>query len=253
MRRLAALLILLALPATATETVVAGMSQNRIAITANFDGSEILIFGAVKREAPVPATAGELNVLIEIVGPSKPVVVHRKERRFGIWVNTDNVNVDLAPGFYALASSGPLNEVISETERQRYKIGLDKAIRLVGEAREGINPQDFSDALIRLRTSDGLYSEAVTRVQIDDETLFRTNIALPANLVEGDYKTRLFILRDKIVIDVKTTEIEVRKVGLERFIYSLAHERPLVYGLLSLAVALIAGYGASEAFRLLRR
>ena len=54
MVRLLLLLLAVALPASAEEEVVAGLSQNRIAITANFDGSELLIFGAVKREAPPP-------------------------------------------------------------------------------------------------------------------------------------------------------------------------------------------------------
>ncbi len=41
----------------AEETIVAGLSQNRVSITAHFDGSEILIYGAVKREAPAARTA----------------------------------------------------------------------------------------------------------------------------------------------------------------------------------------------------
>ncbi|MEM7491144.1 MAG: TIGR02186 family protein, partial [Pseudomonadota bacterium] len=38
----------------------------------------------------------------------------------------------------------------------------------------------------------------------------------------------------------------------ERFIYNLAHDRPLIYGLLSLAIAIAAGWGASAVFRLVR-
>ena len=34
-------------PAFAAEEVILGLSQNRVAITADFDGSEILIFGAI--------------------------------------------------------------------------------------------------------------------------------------------------------------------------------------------------------------
>jgi glycine cleavage system pyridoxal-binding protein P len=34
---------LMTLPAQAGEEIVSGLSQNRVAITANFDGSEILI------------------------------------------------------------------------------------------------------------------------------------------------------------------------------------------------------------------
>ncbi|NHW60011.1 hypothetical protein HA378_33110, partial [Escherichia coli] len=44
------------------EAVVLGLSQNRVRITANFDGSEILIFGAVKRDGAVPDS--ELDVII---------------------------------------------------------------------------------------------------------------------------------------------------------------------------------------------
>ena len=46
--------------------------------------------------------------------------------------------------------------------------------------------------------------------------------------------------------------IGVRKEGLERFIFNLAQEQPLVYGLLSLALAALAGWGASAVFRLIR-
>jgi hypothetical protein len=46
--------------------------------------------------------------------------------------------------------------------------------------------------------------------------------------------------------------VGVRKVGLERFIFNLAHQQPLIYGLVSLVLAALAGWGASAAFRLMR-
>ncbi|WP_323784168.1 TIGR02186 family protein, partial [Leisingera sp.] len=49
----------------AKEEVVLGLSQDRVAITATFDGSEILVFGAVKRESPIPS--GEpLEVIVTV-------------------------------------------------------------------------------------------------------------------------------------------------------------------------------------------
>jgi hypothetical protein len=47
--------------------------------------------------------------------------------------------------------------------------------------------------------------------------------------------------------------ITVRKVGLERWLYRLAFDQPFLYGLMSLGVAVFAGWGASAAFRKLRR
>ena len=52
MLRLALLMCLATLPLRAEE-VVLGLSRDRVAITATFEGSDILIFGAVKREAPI--------------------------------------------------------------------------------------------------------------------------------------------------------------------------------------------------------
>ena len=54
-RLIALLLAFLALAAPLrSEEIVADLSQDRISISTNFDGTEILVFGAIKREAPQP-------------------------------------------------------------------------------------------------------------------------------------------------------------------------------------------------------
>jgi len=250
MIRLMLIFIALALPARA-EVVVAGLSQNRIAITANFDGSEILIFGAVKRDQPAPDT-GPLQVIITVAGPSKPVMVRRKERRLGIWINTDAVEVDAAPSFYAIATTAPFADVISLAEDFRYGVSIPRVIRgdeTPPDLRDG---QGFSQALIRIRTASGLYQMNPGTVTLDQDTLFRTSVTLPSNLTEGLYSARIFLTRNGTVVDVFETNIDVSKVGLGRWLFALAHERPLIYGLLSLFIAIAAGWTASAVFRYLR-
>ncbi len=238
---------------TAPEQAVGGLSQNRVSITAGFDGSEIFVFGAVMREAPVPTEAGPLDVVITVEGPTLPVVVRRKERVLGIWVNTESANIDEAPSFYAVATTGPLDQILTETERLRHRIGVDKTVRTIGARAQVEDPQSFIDAVVRIRENDALYTRQDDTVDLRQDTLFSTEIVLPANLVEGDYRTRMFLVRDRQVVNVTEQVITVRKDGLERLIYTTAHERPLLYGILSLLVALFAGWAASEAFRFLRR
>ncbi|MEO0938157.1 MAG: TIGR02186 family protein [Pseudomonadota bacterium] len=236
----------------AAEEVVLGLSQDEVAITTSFDGSEILIFGAVKREAPIP-DGPPLHVVMTISGPSEPVMVRRKDKRFGIWVNTDAVEVDLAPSFYAVVTSAPMQEAMRDTENLRYKVSIPRAIRSVGAPAGISDAEAFRDALIRIRTGENLYQVLEEQVVIDDQTLFRTSIRLPAALAEGAYPTRIFLTRDGTVISRYETVIDVRKVGLERWLYSLSREQPLIYGLMSLAIAIFAGWGASAAFSLLRQ
>lgn len=234
----------------ASRRIVAALSQNRVSITANFSGSQIFVFGAVKRAVVDDA---RLDVVLAIAGPSAPVKVRRKERVAGIWVNRDEVLVDEAPSFYAVASTAPLEEVLSYTDDLRHRIGINHLVRLIGAPADVNAPEDFREAVIRIRRAEGLYVELPGAVRTVEETLFAADIKLPANLVEGDYRARVFLLRDREVADVFETDISVRKVGLERWIYALSRERPAAYGLLSIVVALLAGWGASEAFRLLRR
>ena len=233
------------------EEVVMGLSQNRVSITANFDGSEILIFGAVKREKPL--MADPLEVVIAVAGPSEPVTVRRKDRRAGIWVNNAAVEIDAAPSFYAVASSGPLAQVLRDTEDLRHKITIPRAIRSVGAPAEVGDSQKFTEALIRIRENAALYQTLEGAVEFREQTLFNTSIALPANLTEGAYATRIFLTRGGEVVAQYETAIEVDKVGLERFLYTLSREQPLVYGLMSLAIAIFAGWGASAGFTLLRQ
>ena len=81
MRLIAALfaLVLWPMSATAQENIVADLSQTHVSITTNFTGSEILIFGAVKRETP-RASLAPLDVIITISGPEAPVTVRKKDR-----------------------------------------------------------------------------------------------------------------------------------------------------------------------------
>lgn len=244
-----ALILFVAAFAAKAEEVVAGLSQSRISISTDFDGSEILIFGAVKREDPILEDP-PLEVLITVAGPSMPISVRRKEKRFGIWINTDSVEVDRAPSFYAVATSGPWAEVIKDTEDLRHRVSTLRAIRSVGARIQG--SEKFTDALIRIRTREGLYQTNIGSVELSEQTLFNTSIRLPANLTEGAYLARFFLTRGGQVIDTHETTIEVRKVGLERFLFRLAHDQPFLYGLMSLAIAIAAGWGASAAFRFLR-
>jgi uncharacterized protein (TIGR02186 family) len=237
---------------TAEETVIAGLSQTHVSITTDFSGSEIFIYGAIKRDAPVPKD-WPLDVIVTVTGPLEPVIVRKKERKFGIWINDAGVKVDEAPSLYAVATTGPFRDIISFTDDFRYKVGIENLVHFIGETDDVEFKEGYPEALLRLRRAAGIYFELTGAVKVTDETLFETRIRLPANLVEGDYRARIFLLRDKAVVDVFESSIEVRKVGLERWIYTMAQEQSALYGILSILVALTAGWLASTFFRLVFR
>lgn len=268
MRRalLSLVLTLLALPALAQtqvmppnppvssgdEKIVAGISHEDIDITTNFDGSEIIIYGAIKREIPIPEDT-PLDVIVAVAGPSEAVTVRHKERKLGVWVNTGRVSIGAAPSFYVVASTRPLHLILPPDEDQRFRISIPLAMRSFAGPLDVEDAVPYTEALIRLRQKADLYRQDDGAVRLAEQTLFRADVRLPANLIEGDYSARIFLLRDGKVIDTFRAPIEVRKVGLERWLYRLALESPFVYGIMSLAIAIAAGWGASAAFRQIKR
>ncbi len=250
MIRLAALIACMAGPCTAEE-IVAGLSQNNVSITANFDGSEILIYGAVKRDSPTP-TDHPMEVIVTVEGPAIPMTIRRKDRRAGIWVNSETVTVDSAPTFYAIATTGPMASVLKDTENLRYQITIPRVIRAVGITSEATEAGAFVQALLRIRDAEGVYRVDQGAVEFLEETLFRADVVLPSNLTDGEYRVRIFLTRDGRVVDSQERVIGVRKEGLERFLFNLAHDYPLVSGIASVLLAVAAGSAASAAFRMVR-
>ncbi|MFN4057607.1 MAG: TIGR02186 family protein [Roseinatronobacter sp.] len=242
------LFLLIASPLWADERVVVGLSQNRVALTVNFEGSEILIYGAVRRDRATDPDS-RLDVIVTVEGPPTPSVIWRKARRWGIWVNSDSQIVRAAPSFYAVASTAPLAEILPQDEDLTHRISTRLAI-FEARGAEVRDAPGFTDALIRIRERQGLYKVVEQGVNLQRETLFSTRILLPKTIVEGSYGARIFLLRDGVVIDEADTVIDVRKAVLERWLYNLAYDQPFLYGLMALGLAVFAGWGAAALFRL---
>ncbi|ARJ68862.1 TIGR02186 family protein [Paracoccus contaminans] len=239
-------------PAAPAERIVTGLSQDAVSINTSFTGSDILIYGAIRRDAP-PETGRPLGIIVTVEGPAQQVAVRRKERVGGIWINTRTVRIGAAPDFYAVATSGRLPLMLERDEDVRHRISPALAIRALSGMTAAEDATPFTAALLALRTQAGRYRVDEGAVKITDGILFEADVRMPSNLVEGDYRARIFLVRDGKVIDSNQAPIRVRKVGLERWVYRLSLERPFWYGLLSLALAVAAGWGASAGFRALRR
>jgi len=238
---------------SSAEPLVADISDHLVSISSNFTGTELLLFGAIE-EAP---GEGEGHVVVVVRGPEQRIVVRKKKRRVGIWVNTKPVTFQGVPGFYAVSSSGPLPDIAPPAVLARQQIGLDNLLivpepgsrQTVLEDPERID--DYRDAVIRNMKRDGLYSEETGSIRFLADTLFRTRIAFPANVPVGNYRAEVYLIRDGSVVPggAQSTPIFIDKVGIERAVFNFAHSQPAMYGIFAILVALLAGWVAAVVFR----
>jgi hypothetical protein len=65
----------------------------------------------------------------------------------------------------------------------------------------------------------------------------------------GRYTTQVFLFRDGKLLSESQNSLQVNKVGLERFAYTLAFEHPFLYGVMAVLMAVTGGLLAWAFFR----
>jgi uncharacterized protein (TIGR02186 family) len=239
------------------DQLVTDLSEHQISIRSNFTGTEILIFGAVEAEDPTDLST-ERDIVVVVTGPEGPITVRRKDRIAGIWINYDAVRFERVPSFYSVSSTRPLARVVSMDTRTIEGLGL----RHIGlGAATGLGPTGaetplsedelkiFSQALLRNKQNQNLYRAEPSGVAFLGRSLFRATVDIPANVPNGLYTAKVFLVSDGQISDAASTPLFVVKSGMERAIYGFAHEQPLLYGIFAVVFATFAGWAATLIFR----
>jgi len=236
--------------AARAERLITSLSQESVKISSNFTGTEIVVFGSIERDAATVARASGYDVIIIVSGARHPVVARRKERTFGLWINRTAHEFYQVPSFYTLSSNRALDEISIPKVLERHQIGIDNLLLLANVTPE--NQEDvatFRDALLRLRRSKNLFNERIGTVEFLSTTLFRTTIPLPAIVPVGEYRVDIFLFRGSALLANNSRALEVRKTGFEQTVFGLAHDRSLIYGLITIVFALTTGWLAGVIFR----
>ncbi|XBQ15393.1 MAG: TIGR02186 family protein [Oceanicaulis sp.] len=265
MIRLAALLAaLLAAPVFAQDAdapraqIAAALTEDVVEIRSNFAGAELTLFGAA-----VGMEDGD-DIVVAVRGPMRDLRVMRKRRVAGIWVNAAPIRFEQVASFYAVASTRPLEEFATFSALRRNGIGMAH-LRLSApeterlETRFGVPDMrvselgaeivDYRSAIVRNKARAELFAERPGGVETFENGLFSARILLPAATPTGVYEADVYLFRGGEPIATRTTSLEVVKAGAERAIYELAHDHPLVYGLLAVIMAGLAGWAAAAAGR----
>ncbi|RME64215.1 MAG: hypothetical protein D6782_08720, partial [Alphaproteobacteria bacterium] len=222
---------LIATQAVARDPLVSDLSQRRVDIRYSFAGADLLLFGAVTRDAALPP-GKPIDVIAVVRGPVRSAVVRRKERVFGIWINATALRYETAPGYYAVAANRPLADILDARTRALHQIGLDTLQLSPSRTKEMSAPEEdaFRAGLIRHRAAEGLFKTAVVPLEILGDTLFRTRITLPSGVPIGPYRADVFLAAEGRLIGRTTLRLTVDKSGFERFMFDMAQTRPMLYG-----------------------
>jgi uncharacterized protein (TIGR02186 family) len=241
---------LMALPARA-ERLIVSVSNHRVTVTPNYSGEELVLFGSVEKDANTPPNRN-YDLVVTVFGPRADMVTRRKERRFGIWINTDSRQFLQVPTYLAIFSNRPIDAIASPEVQRRQQLGMNNVVltQRVGTDYADVVPTDpFRTAFIRLKSQHGLYRESSSAVTFLTPTLFRSGIPLPAEVPIGTYTVDIKLFADGQLVTRAETAFEIVKVGFEQFVANTARQNGFAYGLATVVMALMTGWMASIVFR----
>ncbi len=234
---------LLCLPARA-ERLIATIAPSKISISASYTGGHIVVFGAI---ADTEMPQRSYDAVVTVIGPRQDLIVRRKERVLGIWVNRSSSTFVGVPSYLAVSANRPFDD-IARPETLRYlRIGLKHSVFIDRSVDQN---DQFQANFISVRMQEGLFVVQPSGVSFVSPTVFRAEIPLPKSAPTGSYKVDVHILADgQPIVDVFSSAFEVEKIGLPQFVVRSSINYSLLYGLAIMGLALLTGWIASVALR----
>ena len=234
------------------ERLIASISRHQVLVTSSFTGTSIVLFGTVEPDTPTARMRDAYDIVVTVTGPRQTLVTRRKERMAGIWVNAASRTFVNVPSYLAVLANRPFSEIGNTDTQRRLQIGLDyfQLPQQIGpDVADVVRDDPYRVNFIRLKTRDQLYEQRTNGVTFLTPTLFRAEIALPAEAPFGSYEADIKLLAAGNLLVRTSSAFEVVKVGFEQFVANAARDYGLLYGIITVMMALTTGWLASVVFR----
>jgi uncharacterized protein (TIGR02186 family) len=233
----------------ANPVLVPDVSQRKIDIVYSFTGAELLLFGAILYPGGRVPTE-DADIIVVLRGPTSPMVVREKQKLGGlIWVNAESARFMSAPGYYAIASSRPLEQLVDDRTAAIYELGVRNLQLSPASSEQPQTRRRFEDGLIDLFSRSNLYMERPGSIEITNGVLYRARLPVPARVPVGTYVAETLLVKDGRVLAVASRDVQIDKSGFERFVAESSVKHPLLYGLVAVGLSLLLGWAASTLFR----
>ena len=232
------------------ENIQIGLSTDRVTIASDFSGADLTIFGALENADPLVARHGRYDVIVVLEGPPRPVVVRKKTRVLGMWINTRSETFVNVPMSYSVATTRVWQDITHPASYRQMALGADN-ITVTPMYRDGepATIEEFTAALRGRKKATGLYSERIGGVQFLSQSLFRATLHLAPNVPVGTHRARAFLFKNGVFIKENSAQLAIIKAGFEQRVFRAAQEHGFLYGLFAVGLAFVTGWVGRLVFR----
>ena len=218
--------------------IISGISANEINIDTKFTGAQVLLFGA-------KGDAG--NIIITVRGPKKNYLVSKKDKFLGIWYNRDRLKFKNSYSYYGFFSTNN-NQAINSQLLSKLEIGEDQIKFDIKNGEEKNQDEEFKIEFINKLEQQNLYLNNPNSIEFLDETLFKVMLTFPKNTPMGVYTVEIYLVDENNLVAFQSIPITIHQVGVSAQINEFAYNNSVIYGIVAVLMAVVAGFLANYIF-----
>ncbi len=197
-----------------------------------------------------------VDLVIKMTSPEGHQVLKQKGKVGGLlWMNVGQLKFEQTPNFYAVYSTKKLDEILNKEEQENYVIGypaLEKHITVTPVNGEEEKAKWF-DEFVKYKEESRVYANSFgkieTKVNAQGQQEYFILTDWPYQAAPGDYLVTVYAVKKGKVVEQAESKVNVEQVGVVKTLATMAKNSAAFYGLLSIGIALGAGFGVGLVFR----
>lgn len=189
------------------------------------------------------------DIIVRFVGVSSDLHLKKKGKVLGLlWMNLDSFTFKNVPNVFLVYSERDIKKCYSDNSLKNsgaWKLSLEALTNEIKVEPESGDREFLARELIKLKENQGLYAEVsgavITGQANGGRKSFEVSIPVPSSLVQGDYQIEIYAIQNGHILASLTKPIRTKLVGFPAFLFALAFQHALLYGLLATVVAIAGG------------
>ncbi|HZP02692.1 MAG TPA: TIGR02186 family protein [Terriglobia bacterium] len=187
------------------------------------------------------------NVIILVRGAKVKEVFNKVGRVGPIWVTTGKVTISDVPSLLLVFSPEPVGTCLTRAAIDKYGLDLPALKKQMHVESKTGDYDRIADDYFVYKIKRGTYqmdNRGIQQGQPDKNgTPYRLDFTLPKSAGPGQYEIKVLECRSHEVVRNSDLSFKVVEVGFPALIAWLAMEHSSAYGIIAVAVAMIAGFG----------
>ncbi|HUI67486.1 MAG TPA: TIGR02186 family protein [Nitrospirota bacterium] len=242
-----AFIFILVFTGSASAMLTARANHDHITIDFFYHGSTVSVRGE---------SDPNVDLVIKITAPEEHQVLKQKGKVGGLlWMNVGQLKFEHTPNFYAVYSTRKLDEMLDREEMEKYVIGypaLEKHVSVTPAANEEEKTKWFNE-FVKFKEASNVYVSSFGKIstvaRADGRQEYSILTDWPYQAAPGDYLVTVYAVNNGKVVEQAEAKVNVEQAGLVKTLSTMAKNSAALYGILSIGIALGAGFGVGLVFR----